>query len=137
MRPCDTAPGRPVLVCLPYAGGSTAAFRSWETALADAIELWRVQLPGRGARIAEPPYTRLRPLVRALAQVLQSATDRPYALFGHSMGALLAYEVALALRADGRPPPRRLIVSGHRAPHLPPPRTPIHQLDDGAFLEEV
>lgn len=137
VRPRDTAPKRPVLICLPYAGGSTTAFRSWDAALAEGIELWGVQLPGRGTRVAEPPYTRLRPLVGALAQALQPATDRPYALFGHSMGALLAYEVAVALRADGRPQPRRLIVSGHRAPHLPAPRTPIHQLDDRAFLEEV
>jgi medium-chain acyl-[acyl-carrier-protein] hydrolase len=77
------------------------------------------------------------PLVQALADVVRPLTDRPYALFGHSMGALLSFELARELRRQGLPAPRHLFVSGRRAPHLPPARRGLHLLPDGEFLEEL
>lgn len=78
-----------------------------------------VLLPGRGLRLREAPYTAMRPLVRDLADALiERELVRDYAMFGHSMGALLAYEVACELRERGHGEPRHLFVSGSRAPHL-------------------
>jgi medium-chain acyl-[acyl-carrier-protein] hydrolase len=112
-------------------------FRAWTSLLSPMVDVWPVQLPGRGPRIAEPPYTRLRPLIRTIAEVLRPQLRRPYSIFGHSMGALLGYELAVQLRRDGLPPPAHLIVSGHRAPHVRPRLAPIHHLDTPAFLDEV
>jgi medium-chain acyl-[acyl-carrier-protein] hydrolase len=87
-------------------------------------------------RFAEPPFTALPPLVAALERVLAPYLDRPFALFGHSMGAIISFELARALRAQG-PGPALLIVSGHRAPQLPDRDPPIHQLSQPLFLERL
>lgn len=108
------------LVCLHYAGGTTSVYRGWRQALGeDTVQVVPVQLPGRGLRLRERPYTGMAPLVADLADALTAhGLDRDYALFGHSMGALLAYEVACELRARGAEEPQHLFVSGSRAPHL-------------------
>ncbi len=104
------------LFCFPYGGGGESTFRSWQKGLPEAIEVCPVQLPGRGARIKEPPFTELGPLVRAAAQALAPHLDRPFALFGHSMGALVCFELARHLRRGGGPQPVRLFVSGRCSP---------------------
>ena len=135
----STATG-PYLVCLPYAGGTASVYRDWQRELADLGWPGRVVpvlLPGRGPRLHEAAYTAIRPLAEALAQALISrGFTSDYALFGHSMGALLAYEVARALTLAGEREPRHLFVSGSRAPHLYGDRTD-HTLSDDALFRLV
>lgn len=125
------------LFCLPYAGGGAAAYRPWLSYLPSTLELQAVQLPGREARLREQPLRRMDQLVAALAPVIEAQLDRPYALFGHSMGALIAFELARALRRLGAPPPLCLVVSGRRAPQLADPDPPLHQLGDGPFVRSI
>jgi surfactin synthase thioesterase subunit len=125
------------LFCLPYAGGGASIFRGWAGALGDAIGVCPVQLPGREARYREPAFTRLGPLVEALAGSFGPYLDRPFALFGHSLGALIAFELARRLRREGGPEPAHLIVSGCRAPRVRHTGRPVHSLSDAAFREEL
>jgi surfactin synthase thioesterase subunit len=103
------------LVCLPHAGGSATFFLHLAKALAPETEVLAVQYPGRQDRLAEPAIETIPGLADEIFGVLQSFGDRPLALFGHSMGALVAYELALRLQDAGRPPVR-LFASGRRAP---------------------
>jgi medium-chain acyl-[acyl-carrier-protein] hydrolase len=125
------------LFCFPYAGGSASIFRTWSGGLPAEIEVCPVQLPGRGSRLMEPPYTRLSRLVQTLSRVLHPYMDVPFAFFGHSMGALLCFELARQLRRLYGLNPLHLFVSGHRAPQIPDPDPPIHQLPDDEFMEEL
>src|ERR671919_747384 len=79
------------LFCFPYAGGAASIFRTWPSGLPGSIDVAAVQLPGRETRLAEPPVRRLDALVAAMAPALEPFLDRPFALFGHSMGALIAF----------------------------------------------
>jgi pyochelin biosynthetic protein PchC len=104
------------LVCFPHAGGSAAAYREWAAALPDQIEAVAVQYPGRSDRYAERPYTTMAGLADAAADALAGLARHPYAVFGHSMGAAVAYETILRLRSTGHAEPARLVVSGREAP---------------------
>lgn len=124
------------LFCLPYAGGGASVYRSWQGSFADGIEVCCVQLPGRENRLAEPLFTRMGPLVEAMAEALVSALDRPFALFGHSMGGLIAYELAkLLLRRHGMTPVH-LFVSACRAPEVPD-TIQWHGLSDQELMAEL
>ena len=125
------------LLCLPYGGGGAAVYRPWSALLPAEIELNLVQLPGRESRLREQPHTRLQSLLEALTPAVMEKTDRPYALFGHCMGALIVFELARALRRMGAPAPAVLFVSGRRAPHLPDPDPPLHPLADVQFLRTI
>ena len=92
------------LVCLPFAGGGASAFRTWPQELPLDIDVWAAQLPGRETRFADPAYTRMDRLVSDLAAAVCPNLDRPYALFGHSIGSLVALELVRELRRQGRPP---------------------------------
>jgi surfactin synthase thioesterase subunit len=118
------------LYCYPYAGGSPGEFLRWEARLPD-LEIIGILPPGRGRRLHEPPFTRATDLVDALIRDVDFTP--PFLLFGHSLGALLAYETARALRDAGRAAPAALIVSAHRPPDLPHADRPIHDLPDGEF----
>jgi surfactin synthase thioesterase subunit len=122
------------LFCLPYAGGGTSMFHSWSGLLPPEIEIHAIRLPGRETRFGEQPFTRLSSLVRALGAVLRQYLDRPFAIFGHSMGGLVGFELARQLRRQGQPSPEQLFISAHRAPQLADAYAPIHQLADSAFL---
>jgi len=134
-RPSASAPLR--YWCFPYAGGGAAVWQAWSAALAPATELVAIRLPGRENRLREPCVTRLTPLVERLADEIAAATTSPYVLGGHSMGALLAFEVARRLRHLGLPPPRALIATGARAPHCPRTEPDLHALPDDVFVHEV
>lgn len=125
------------LFCLPYAGGGAGIFQGWSTGLPADIEVCPVQLPGREIRMMEPAFRHIDPLVDTLVPALLPYLDRPYAMFGHSMGALIAFEVARRLTGRHGLPPRWLFVSGHRAPQLPDPDPPIHHLPDEQFIAEL
>jgi medium-chain acyl-[acyl-carrier-protein] hydrolase len=128
--------GVPVF-CLPYAGGSAAMYRVWTTDPRLGFAAEAVQLPGRASRMLEPPFHELEPLVGALADALAPRTTQPYALFGHSMGALIGFELAREVRRRGLPGPRRLFVSAREAPQLPTTSRRISRLPDAEFLDEV
>lgn len=125
------------LFCFPYAGGGPAVFGRWQTGLPDDLELWAAHFPGRGSRFREPPYNRLTSLVEILYQAIQPLLDRPFAFFGHSLGALVAFELARHLHRCKLPQPTTLFVSACSAPHIRDPRPPIHDLPEGEFLETL
>ncbi|GAA3150532.1 alpha/beta fold hydrolase [Streptomyces rameus] len=116
----------PRLFCLPHTGGGAAVYRHWAPRLSPDIEVVSLRLPGRESRFRERPYDRLTDLVPALVDAVAGRLDRPHAWFGHSMGALVAYEVCRELARRGLPQPLRLLVSGRRAPHLPSRTRPVH-----------
>lgn len=125
------------LFCFPYAGGSALIFRGWQEVLPPSVEVVPVQLPGRGARLREAPFTDLNALVGALLPVLGSRLDKPFAFFGHSMGAAIAFEAARRLRLERGAEPQHLFVSARRAPHLPDAERPLHDLPEQEFIEEL
>jgi len=104
------------LFCFPYAGASATVYARWRRCLPDWLEVKPVELPGRGMRFDEPPQSDLNALAGQLADELRPATGGRYALFGHSLGALLALEVAHRLAADPGGTPSGLFVSGTHAP---------------------
>jgi surfactin synthase thioesterase subunit len=108
---------RTALYCLPYAGASSAAlYASWRRAVPDWLDIRPVELPGRGRRIAEPPCHSMEALTRQLADEMRGCLAQRYVLFGHSLGAWLAFELAHALSASGAPGPELVFVSAANAP---------------------
>lgn len=105
--------------------------------MASSIEICPVQLPGREERIADFAFTSLAHLVKTLSAVLTPYMDRPFAFYGHSMGTLIAFELARELRRQNRSGPVHLFVSGRCAPHITDPDPPLHQLSDTEFIDGV
>ncbi|UZW58376.1 thioesterase II family protein [Lysobacter enzymogenes] len=105
------------LFCFHHAGGSGQFFHAWPARLGAQVEVAAIQLPGRGPRLTEPYARDLLPLSRILARELSSYLDRPFAFFGHSLGALLCFETARSLRRENRPQPSHLFLSAAEAPH--------------------
>ena len=115
-----------------------SSFRGWSDALSSPmVEVVPVQLPGRETRWAEKPIPRVRPLIELAARDLLPWLEPPFALLGHSMGALLAFELARELRRRGAPQPRHLFVAARAAPHTHRPLRPTYSLGDVAFVEEL
>jgi medium-chain acyl-[acyl-carrier-protein] hydrolase len=125
------------LFCFPYAGGGASIFRTWVNDLPPDVEVCSVQLPGRENRLMERPFTRLPSLIHSLAKALFPYLDIPFAFFGHSMGALISFELARELHRQNSPGPLHLFVSAHRAPQVPRLQSPIHQLSKAAFKEKL
>lgn len=119
------------LFCFPHAGGSAWAFREWSSWMPERIEVCAAQLPGHGNRIREPALDDFPLLLDRLARALEPELDRPFAMFGHSMGALLAFEVARTLRERTGAEPLHLFVSGHNGPRA------AEESDDLDELEEL
>lgn len=134
-RPVERPRAR--LFCFPHAGGSATTFHRWPPQLGEDIEVLGAQLPGRGARLREQPYRRMAQLIPALVEAIQPRLDVPYAVFGHSLGAAVAFEVVRALRRAGSPLPASLVVSARPAPQLPRAQPPIHSLPQAAFLRAL
>ncbi|WP_371101095.1 thioesterase II family protein [Streptomyces sp. PU_AKi4] len=129
-------PVRLRLVCMPHAGGTATFFHPWDGAFGDGVEMLATRYPGRQERIAETCLTSMEPLADAVADELTALSDVPVALFGHSMGASLAYEVALRLQASHPEAVAGLFVSAREAPHRVTPKR-VHLLDDEGLLDEV
>ena len=125
------------LYCLPYAGGGAVTFRGWSEELPETIEVCCIQLPGRERRLWEPAFDHMSPLVQETLKFLEPTLDKPYAFFGHSMGALIAFELIRELRRRGAPEPVCLFASGHRAPHLKDSQPSVCHLSDAEFVPEV
>jgi len=125
------------LFCLPFAGSGASVFRTWGRDLAPVVEVCPVQLPGRENRLAEPPYTDIRALTQRLVDQLRPYAQKPFALFGHSMGALLAFELTRTLQRENGPMPLVLFLSAHRAANLLSRRKPLSHLPAPEFIQAV
>jgi medium-chain acyl-[acyl-carrier-protein] hydrolase len=131
--------GRPrmTLVCLPCAGAGVQEFQRWAGRLPPWLQLAAVRLPGRETRIREPPFARLGPLVESVGQRLASELCGDVALFGHSMGALIAFELARWLRAHAGRTPHALLVAARPAPHVDLRPSRLHELPDEDLLRTI
>lgn len=125
------------LFCFSYAGVGASAFRGWTGHLSPAIEACFVQLPGRENRLREQPFTRMDDLVPLLANNMLPLLDRPYAFYGHSLGAFVAFETARQLRRSGESHLQYFFVGASPAPQLPWEHSFLHPLDDKKFLDEI
>jgi len=125
------------LFCFPHAGSGASVYHGWTAALSDLVDVRAVHLPGRESRLREPAFTEAEESAATISKALEERLDLPFAFFGHSMGALLSFEVARALRRKGLPEPFYLFVSGHRAPQIPSPRPAVFHLPDDEFLEAL
>ncbi len=124
------------LLCFPSAGAGASVYGRWSEHLPNEIEAWAVQLPGRETRRQEQSLTDIQAIADDCARLMQPILDRPYALFGHSMGALAAFEVARRLTAIGRQP-LALFVSGRAAPHNSRGYEGIEELADDDFITRM
>lgn len=125
------------LYCFPYAGGGATAFAGWQDALGPDVEVCTVQLPGRGARMGEAPMTSLQEVIRAAAHAISADARMPFAFFGHSLGALIAFEVSRFLMLHSMPVPVHLFASGCNAPQHRSASKNLHLLPDDELIEAL
>ncbi|MFT7463792.1 MAG: medium-chain acyl-[acyl-carrier-protein] hydrolase [Pseudohongiellaceae bacterium] len=126
------------LFCLPYAGAGASVFRPWQAALGESIEVLALQSPGRETRLRERPFDNMQGLVAAMHEALLPRLDeRPFAIFGHSVGALEAWELTRLLVEAGGPQPVHLFVGGARAPLCEPPEKLLYNLSRAELLVEL
>jgi medium-chain acyl-[acyl-carrier-protein] hydrolase len=125
------------LFCFPHAGGGASSYSSWSFELPRMIDVCPIQLPGHENRAGEPLLTSIRAMAAAAAPELAAYCDRPFAFFGHSMGSMVAFELARLLRARGAAMPFLLIASGHIAPDVPLQRRRIFDRPKDEFIAEV
>ena len=125
------------IFCFPHAGSGTRIFRSWADELPLNFEVCAIRLPGRESRYSEPAFRQLEPMVESLVPALQPFLDIPFVMFGHSMGALLAYEVTRRLLTINAVEPVALFVSAHRAPQLPTRHRALHDLPRDQLIAEL
>ena len=123
------------LLCLPYAGASAQMFCQWPAHFPPEVGISLVHLPGRGKRLFEKPFTRLSSLVDAIVQNIPGELlEYPFAIYGHSMGALLGFEIARAVRRRYGIAPVQLLLSGRSAPHVVPSRAAAFSLPHDEFI---
>lgn len=127
------------LFCFPHAGGSSIIFQKWESYFPPHIELCPVELAGRGRRISEPLYQSINDAVGDVFRIIKPQIQaNAYAIFGHSMGAVIAYELARRIRKEKISPPLHLFFSGKEAPHIRKPEGRMfHRYPEQRFKEEV
>lgn len=125
------------LVCFPYAGGGASAYYRWPELILPDLELIRITLPGHEHRIREPLVKNIGEIIEKVSDELRFITEEPYAMFGHSMGAIIAFETCREFRRKKLPLPDHLFAAGYRAPQLPDTDNPITHLPNHEFLEKV
>jgi medium-chain acyl-[acyl-carrier-protein] hydrolase len=127
------------LFCFPFAGGSASTYRGWSSGLPPEVEVCPIQLPGREGRFSEPAFRSIPELVPVLADVLLPMFDKPFAFYGHSLGSLIAFELAHELRARGERLPAALFPAAHQAPKYPhgPPVSMFSESDLVAHIETM
>lgn len=125
------------LFCFPYAGGTNVIYRTWGKALGPSIAVCPAHLPGRERRLTEKPYTSAQAVVEAVAEAIVPYLDRPFAFFGHSMGALISFELTRHLRRLNRPGPKHLFLSGRGAPQFGKKERLTYNLPTDEFAEEL
>jgi medium-chain acyl-[acyl-carrier-protein] hydrolase len=125
------------LFCFPYAGGNANVFQRWHRIFPESIEICPLQYPGRGNRMREPPFTSLIPLALDISTALEPLLDLPFAFFGHSMGALIAFELAHELRRKRNKLPGHLFASASRAPQFRSRDRIAFTLPEPQFIEEL
>jgi medium-chain acyl-[acyl-carrier-protein] hydrolase len=125
------------LFCFPYAGGNATLFRGWQRLFPEWIEICPLQYPGRGNRLREPPFTSVGPLAQDITQAVMPLLDLPFAFFGHSMGAILAFEVTRELRKRSKRLPFHLFLSAVRAPQFRSTDPHAYDLPEPEFIEEL
>lgn len=137
LHPKPNTGARLRLFCLPFAGGGASIYHAWPSAFPRDVEICAVQLPGRESRMHERRITDALALTQAIADAVEPYLDRTFALFGYSMGALLAFEMARTLRRRRLPMPAQLFVAAFRAPHVPPAVPPLSRLPQDQLVRAV
>jgi surfactin synthase thioesterase subunit len=127
---------KPLMVCLPFAGGGASIYTGWKQALSEYVEVSPIFLPGREIRSNEIPIDNMYLLINELVSYWKFCEYIPDVVFGHSMGAAIAYELCAALQSNGMPIPSLLIISGHASPHAKIPYS-FHQLEDHLFIKSI
>jgi medium-chain acyl-[acyl-carrier-protein] hydrolase len=125
------------LFCFPYAGGSASAFLPWEDLLPPQIELVAIQAPGRANRLDESLLTSVVELAEQLAGVISPMLDRPYLIYGHSMGSTVSFELLHLLKGRSLPLPRRYFAAARQAPHIPRRIAPFYDYPLKEFITEL
>lgn len=129
--------GKIRLICFPYAGGSASFFHSWNDMLPKEIEIMAIELPGRSSRIKEPLLTDFTELLDKLESLDELYKGKPFAFFGHSMGASIAFELSRRLEKKNKPLPVHLFISGREPPNKTGKKKTIHNLPEEEFIEEI
>lgn len=125
------------LFCFPHAGGGPTAFTDLPKRLGAGIECVFLQYPGRGQRLREQPHVGVESLVEEIYEAFGRWKDKPFAFYGHSLGGIVAFDLARRLLQSGSPGPAHLFVGASRPPHLGLPLPPIHRLPDREFIQAV
>jgi medium-chain acyl-[acyl-carrier-protein] hydrolase len=125
------------MFCFPYAGGTAMVFKKWADFLPPAVQVISVELPGRGARLKEPPFVSVPTLIDELGDVILPLLDKPFVFFGHSMGAIIAFELSRFLRRKHGREPQTLFLAGRRAPQIKKSAPVTYNLPKDEFIEEL
>lgn len=125
------------LLCFPHAGGSGGLFQTWLWRLPPVIELWSANMPGRGVRFGERPLASLEPVADAIAVAVVCEPGAPFAFFGFSMGALIAFEVVRRIQAAGARTPVHLFAAACRGPSLPSRNPNLHDLPTAQMIKKL
>jgi medium-chain acyl-[acyl-carrier-protein] hydrolase len=125
------------LFCLPFSGGGASFFRDWPETMGNNVEVQPIQLPGRESRFHEPRVTDADILVRNIVDALVPLQDKEFAIFGYSLGALIAFEVCRELRKNNLAMPVHLFVAAMRAPQSPGVHPPLSHLPDDIFVQQI
>ncbi len=127
------------LFCIPYSGGTASIYQKWKKSLSSNIQVCPIELAGRGKRILEPLYDNADEAAEDIASIILARLEKDdiYAIWGHSMGSLLAYEVYYKLLKKEIQPPCHMFFSGRKAPHNMEGKTSYYLLSDDDFLEVV